>query len=182
MSYSHVLMGIEYFGLALNFNVSPNSCDNPEHYENYLRFCAIEDYKNGRGVTHLFVNVDEDGNEIEIAGFVTLRATSLISESENGVPVVHPSLEIAELAVNKNHEKRGVGSALVNLALCMADELRTEKLGIKYVVLCADPKAIGFYENKHKFEKIGELYQTPREGWNESCEAMYITLPECETR
>lgn len=180
MSFSHVLMGKEYFGLALSFNVSPASCDNPGHYENYLRFCAISDYQSGRGVTHLIVDTNEKGDKIAIAGFITLRATSLISQSERNMPVVHSSIEIAELAVNKDYERRGVGSALVNIAICLADELRREKLGIKYVVLCADPKAIGFYKEKHHFEEIGELYETPREGWNEKCEAMYITLPDCE--
>lgn len=177
MPYSHVLMGIDYVGLAWKFHVSPYSCEKPSHYEEYLRFCAIDDYKNGRGVTHLIIDINESG-EKAIAGFVTLRATSLISKSENDMPVVHSSIEIAELAVSEKYERRGVGSALVSLAICVADELRAEKLGIKYVVLCADPQAISFYHDKHDFEKIGDLYETPREGWNENCEAMYITLPE----
>ena len=89
MPFSHNLMGKEYFGLALKFNVSPDSCDNPSHYENYLRFCAISDYQSGRGVTHLILDTNEKGDTIAIAGFVTLRATSLISQSENNMPVVH---------------------------------------------------------------------------------------------
>lgn len=177
MPYSFERMSTEYAGLAWKFHVSPDSCENPGHYEEYLRLCAIGDYRTGMGVTHLIIDKDETGAEIAIAGFITLRATSLVSTSETGVKIVHPALEIAELAVDKEYERKGVGSKLVDTAIFIADRLRNSFLGIKYVVLCADPKAIGFYE-KMNFGKIGDLYEALREGWNDHCEPMYITFPE----
>lgn len=179
MSYSLALMSTKYAGLAWEFRVSPTSCDNPMHYENYLRLCAIGDHKKGMGVTHLIIDYDEKGSAKAIAGFVTLRATSLVSTGEDGVKIVHPSLEIAELAVNEAYERQGIGTMLVDTAIYIADELRADSIGIKYVILCADPKAIGFYEKKD-FGKIDDLYETLREGWNNDCEPMYITLPDCE--
>ena len=179
MPYSFALMGKEYAGLAWKFCVSPDSCDNPDHYERYLRLNAIVDYKIGMGITHLILDCDEDGNAVAIAGFVTLRATSLVNTDENGVKIVHPSVEISELAVTKDYERRGIGTGLIDLAISIADDLRSKLIGIKYIVLCADPKSVGFYEKKD-FGKIGELYETLREGWNNNCEPMYIILPEFE--
>lgn len=177
MPYSYELMSGKFMGLAWKFHVSPDSCDNPDYYEQYLRLCSISDYKSGMGITHLIVDTDNEGNAVAIAGFVTLRATSLVNTDGNGVKIVHPSLEIAELAVNKDYERKGIGTKLVDTAIFIADKLRASFLGIKYVVLCADPKAIGFYE-KMDFGKIGDLYEALREGWNNNCEPMYITLPE----
>ena len=149
-------MNNDHFGLAMNFRVSPNSCDNPSHYEQYLQFSAISDGKSGMGVTHLAVEKDDDTDEVKaVLGFVTVRATSLLSKGENGEDRVHPSLEIAELAVSKNYERQGVGTKLVDLAIAMADEMRERYMGIKYIVLCADPKAVGFYE-KLDFKAIGD--------------------------
>ncbi len=178
MALTHALMSQKYAGLAWGFHVSPDSCDNPAYYETYLRLCAVDDHIHGMGVTHLVVDCDDDGNAKAIAGFVTLRATSLISTDKDGVKIVHPSLEIAELAVSKDYERRGIGSTLVNLAIYIADELRNGLLGIKYVVLCADPQAVDFYEKKMDFGKIGELYETLHDGWNNRYEPMYITLPD----
>lgn len=179
MPYSLALMGKEYAGLAWKFYVSPDSCDNPDHYEQYLRLNAISDHKIGMGITHLLLDCNEEGKVVAIAGFVTLRATSLVSTDETGVKIVHPSVEISELAVSKEYERRGIGTGLINLAISVADDLRSNLIGIKYVVLCADPKSVGFYE-KMDFGKIGDLYETLREGWNNNCEPMYITLPEPE--
>ena len=70
-----------------------------------------------------------------------------------------------------------IGTQMVEFALLTADTLRQEHLGIKYVVLCADPKAVGFYE-KLGFGCIEDLYQVPRDGSNSDCVPMYIQLPE----
>ena len=172
----------DYAGLAWNFHVSPDSCDNPQHYEYYLRFNAISEQANGRGVTHLLIDTGTDNSTIlptsRIAGFITLRATSLI-ETCDGKSYVKPSLEIAELAVDKDYERQGYGVQLVNIAILMAELLNTDSLGIQNVVLCADPKAVGFYENKKVgFGKVEDYYDMPRDGWNDNCIPMYIKLGE----
>lgn len=175
MAYSFAMMSTDYAGLAWSFHVSPDSCNSPAYYEEYIRLCAISDQDGGMSVTHLVLDTDKNGEAIAIAGYVALRATSLVSTDENGVKIVNPSLEIAELAVDKDYERKGVGTMLVNLAIGVAAELSKRYLGIKYVILCADPKAVGFY-TKNDFGKIGDLYETLRDGWNNNCEPMYISM------
>ena len=179
MAFIPDMMSEKYAGLAWKFHVSPDSCDNPAHYENYIRLCAIGQQISGMGVTHLMLDVDEKGNVLAIAGYITLRATSLIDANEDGKKMVNPSLEIAELAVDKEYERKGIGTQLVKLAIAVADELRREYLGIKNIVLCADPKAVGFYK-KRKFDMIEDWYEALHDGWNDHCEAMYISLLELD--
>ena len=171
-------MSPEYAGLAWKFHVSPDSCDNPEHYENFLRLNAISEQSSGRGVTHILVFTDKDGkicNDSEIVGFVTVRATSLV-DSVDGVSYVKPSLEIAELAVGQKYERCGYGKLLVDIAIYIANHLNENFLGIQNVVLCADPRAVGFYENKKVgFGKLTDHYVL-RDGWNNNCIPMYIKL------
>lgn len=173
MSLSHELLGMENVGLAWGFRVSPSSCENPLYYSQYIQLSAMGDQKSGQSMTHVLVD-DEIGL---LAGYVSLRATSLISVGENGLPVVHPTIEIAELAVDERYERKGVGTELVNIALGAADFLRQHWLGIKYIAVCADPSAVGFYE-KEGFRSVATLYEIPRDGWNDNCVPMYIALPE----
>lgn len=173
MNVSHKVMNSECIGLAWKFRVSPDSCENPTHYEQYIQLVAVMDGNMGMGTTHLLV--DDDTNEL--MGYITLRATSLVSENERGNKIVHPALEIAELAVAEKYERIGVGTSLVRFAILTADDLRERLLGIRYVVLCADPKAVGFYE-KLKFAKVRDIYDVLRDGSNDNCEAMFIELPQ----
>ena len=163
----------ELAGLAWKFHVNPNSCDNPDYYDSYIRFSAIGDQKMGVGVTHVMVDVEKD----RLAGFVTLRATSLVSEGENGKKYVEPSLEIAELAVDADYERQGIGKTLIAIAEATADELRQAYIGIRHIVVCADSSAVGFYR-RFNFGKLSELYEVLHDGWNDNCEPLYITLEE----
>ena len=119
--------------------------------------------------THLLL----DQNNL-IAGFVSLRATSLLSTDNEGNKMVHPALEIAELAVDKEHIGLGVGKELVNLSLAIAYDLR-KSIGIKSIVLCSTEKAVSFYSHMH-FGKLSELYEVLHDGQNNDCQPMYITL------
>ena len=46
----------EHAGLASKFQVNPVSCGRHSHYEEYLRFSAIDDYRNGKGITYILRN------------------------------------------------------------------------------------------------------------------------------
>lgn len=180
MGFVFKKMSEKYAGLAWKFHVSPDSCDNHEHYETFLRLNALSEQASGRGVTHILIETDE-GNETvsdtsRIAGFITLRATSLAYTCD-GKSYVKPSLEIAELAVDMDYERRGIGSKLVDVAIYIASQLNEQFIGIQNVVLCADPKAVGFYENpKVGFGKLEDFYDVLRDGWNDNCTPMYINL------
>lgn len=67
-------------GLAWSFHVSPDSCENPEYYSDYIQMFAVTDYLTGMGVTHLLVDTDAN----IMAGYITIRATSLVSSNDDG--------------------------------------------------------------------------------------------------
>lgn len=133
----------------------------------------MTDASKGLARTHLFID-EETGS---IAGYIALRATSLISRDKNNKLVVNPALEIAELAVSEEYERQKVGTEMFFYALAEADRLRNETLGIRYVAVCADPMAVMFYE-KMGFSKLRDVFEIPVDGWNDDCEQMYIELPE----
>lgn len=115
-------------------------------------------------------------------GFVSLRATSFIEDSfsEDGSKIILgiPSLEIFELAVDKDYEGRGVGTDLIGIAFEKATKLRKD-IGIQRVVLCAAKESVGFYERKpHQFNKLEDYYCIPRDNTNQFCVSMFKDLPE----
>ena len=94
------------------------------------------------GVTHILIDTAKQN----IAGFITLRATSLVSEGTDKIKLVEPAIEIAELAVDAKYERQGIGSALIGIAIDVSDELRKKVIGIRHIVVCADKSAIEFYK------------------------------------
>ncbi len=161
-------------GLAWSFQVNPDSCGNPEHYENYLRLVAITDRKEGNGVTYVVLEEQEENKKI--CGFVTLRTSSVIKQYEKKVQG-EAALEITELAVDKYYEHKGVGKLLLALAVSIANEINTRFASVMHVALCADPMAVPFYK-RFGFKKMEEYGDIPRDGWNEDCIPMMLTLPK----
>ena len=157
-------------GLAWSFCVSPESCDNPSYYEEYIRLNAIADSASGRAVTHIFVDNLND----RIAGYISLRATSLVSECEDGKYLCHPAIEIAELAVDKDYERNGIGSSMVDFTILLADRLRVE-VGIRSIVVVSDPKSVPFYV-KQGFTELSTVYEALYDGWNNNCIPMCVDI------
>lgn len=175
MSIFHDLMSKEYIGIAQSFSVNPQRCDNPEHYERFIRQDCLTDHQQGMGVTHVFVDENESTQEKHIAGYITLRCSSLVMESGEDYKLGYPALEIAELAVDKNYEGQGLGTDLVKFAVDEAIELNKNKIGVQYVILCADVAAVGFYSNAELgFKPIRQLQEIPREHRNSRCEPMML--------
>ena len=164
----------KYAGLARDFMVNPSSCNNPEHYGNYIRTTAISDRMLGMGVTYILCEI-QNGEPVHMLGYVTLKASSLLLIDEG---VGYPALEIAELAVRDGAERSGNGRDLVEFAIGSADKLRTDTLGIQYIILRADPSAVGFYKRVcPNFAEIGDWYSIPHEEWNKTCIGLYMKLP-----
>jgi len=164
----------------MNFQVNPDSCDNPEHYENYLRFIALTDKRIGRGITHVLIDDEtRDGSET-IIGFVALRTSSLISKNDDEI-TGRAAIEITEIAISKYYERKGFGISLLKLAISLADDMRNNYVGIEYIVACADSASVSFYE-RNKFTCISDYYEVPREGWNKNCIPMILKLPELEMK
>lgn len=171
------LMSNDYIELARNFRVNPEHCDNPDHYQKYIWQDSITDQKQGMGVTHVFIDENEETQEKKMAGYITLRSSSLIMDSEGSYKLGYPALEISELAVDRDYEGRNLGTDMVKFAINQAHELNETAIGIQYVILCADPQAEGFYSNKNVgFKTIPTHQQIPRESRNKNCTPMYFKV------
>ena len=84
------------------------------------------------GVTHAFVSENDENGEKTIAGYITLRASSLTMDNDTTI-------------------------------------------GFRFVVLCADPAAVGFY-SKLGFLKIPTYQEIPREHRNKNCVPMMLKI------
>lgn len=172
MNLSLEQMDTKYAGLAWKFYVSPDSCANPEHYQNYIRLNAVADKASGKGTTHIFLDTDAN----RIAGFATFHVSSLINNSD-GTSYGTPALEIAELAVDKDYAGNKIGTKLVQFAILLAENLNEHFAGVRYVILCADPQAVTFYSKEALgFKPVEDFYNVPRDGWNDLCTPMFIKI------
>lgn len=167
-------MNEQYVNIARNFKVNPKHCDNPAHYEEYIMQDCFADHMQGMGVTHIFVDNNNETSKAVIAGYITLRASSLTMDLED-YKVGYPALEISELAVDCNFEGNGLGTDMVKAAIAEAISLNDTKLGVRFIVLCADPSAVGFY-SKLGFSKIPSYQEIPREHRNKDCVPMMMKL------
>jgi len=163
----------KHSGLAWAFQVSPSSCGNHEHYENYIKLIAASDYCDGMGTSHVLVEETEKGERM--IGFITLKASSLVSKGD-GILCGVPAVEITELAIDKQFERQNNGRLLLSYAIALVSRLKNDSIGAKHIILCADPMSVGFYE-KCGFRKLNETSIIPSEGWNKNCIPMYMTLP-----
>lgn len=149
------------------------NCENHEYFELYIREIALYDQSHHNGVTHIIISEDET----ELLGFVTLRATSLLSQDKSGL-IGEPALEISNLAVAGKWERHGIGRLLISNVLALAYELSTDQIGIKYILLRADPKSVGFYK-KNGFEEAEPYYfNIPLSEGNRLCVPMMMVIPE----
>lgn len=158
--------------MAVDFQVNPSSCGNHTHYENYIRFSAITDAVCGHAFTHVVVDEDEGG--ARMSGFISLRASSLLS-NDGATVRGDAALEIVELAVDKRCEKTGVGSLLLDFAIALAEHLNECFLSVKYIVLCADRQAASFYE-RYGFCKVTDYGDVPHNGANDDCVPMFLKI------
>jgi len=165
----------EHAILAQSFHVNSEKCENPAHFDDYIRLCALSDYRKGVATTHVMIERDNENNPLCICGFISLKAATLITDEKKMYGV--PAIEIAELAVDKNYENSGVGKALLQFAARTCDILR-ETIGNKYLLVCAERHAVGFYKHVLPFVNANDYYRIPREIWNDECIPLYLILPE----
>lgn len=173
---------IERFGLkhtqaAHAFRCNPQSCENPTYYEDYLKYNAFIDGNNGMGLT--FVFCEYEGEELQaIKGFITLKASSVVTMDEEGAVEGFPAMEISELAVSAEFEGQKIGTALLCYAVTIAKEVSENYFGIQYISACADPAAVGFYEKVLGMTKVRDSFDIPRERWNVDCIPLLLRIGE----
>lgn len=172
---------IEQFGsihveLSFSFECNSDKCGNYQHYTDYLKYNAMSDFATGMGVTYVMCEIGEDSKPVRILGFVTLKASSLVTGGFGEQMDGYPAIEISELAVDRNYEGQGIGRTLLNYAVYVCDQIREEFIGVKYLIVCADPQAEEFYRKALNFEKVSSIYNIPREHWNGDCIPMFIKV------
>lgn len=158
--------------LSSRFAVNPDSCENSAFYRTYLQYSALSDLHAGRNTTHLFI----DGDANRIIGFVSLRASAIISSGEGDRMAGIPALEVSVLAVDQDYEGRGAGRALIDYVIAQADELHRNFVGIQYIVLAADKKAVGFYKHMDFVPVECRWNRIPKENWSGDCVPMSLLL------
>ena len=169
---SFVLIDKDNVGLAGRFSVNPDSCGNASFYREYLQYSALSDLCSGRNTTHLFI----DEAEGRIIGFVSLRASAFISSGSDGSMTGEPAIEVSVLAVDRDYERHGAGRLLIDYVITQAYEIHQNCIGVRYIVLAADKKAVGFYEHL-SFSRIDDRwYRIPKENWSEECVPMTLFL------
>jgi len=180
MSVNFEIMNKDHVKLAWSFSVNESSCANHELFENFIKFSALTDMASGNNVTHVLVDNNEKTKEKIMIGFVALRASSYImqchGESEaNG----DPALEIQYLAVDKKYEHQGNGTLLVSKVIDLAAQLCEKYIGVNYIVLRSDEKAVKFYETI-RFKKLSEIGKIPSGEWNANCTPLIAKIETWE--
>jgi len=174
MSFSIQKLDVSNYCFVNKFKVNSESCENPKHYEDYLKQNAITDFKQGIGTTHVFI----DEAQQNIMGYFTLKSSSLVKNMGEEHNFGYPAIEIAELAVHKDYERKGIGTDMLDFVFSKINEIK-EIMAVQYVLLCADPKAEEFYsKSKFKFQRVRDFEQIPREHWNLRCVPMFVKLKE----
>lgn len=62
-----------------------------------------------------------------------------------------PAVKIARLAVDRRHDRRGIGKTLVDFALGIVCEFVSAKVGCRFVCVDAKQEAVSFYEKRCGF-------------------------------
>ena len=130
------------------------------------------DQISGHNTTHPFIDDDTK----QLMSFISLRASSIISEDDSKAFIGIPALEISMLAVDEKYERRGVGSDLIDYAIATADELHKSCIGIQHIVLAADKLAVGFYKRMDFVPMEDRWKHIPKEQFSTSCLPMDLQL------
>ena len=162
----------ENVGLAGKFSVNPSSCENSEFYEQYLQYSALSDLRSGQNTTHLFI----DETASRIMGYVSLRASTVISENSDGYMIGTPAIEVSVLAVDKDYAGSGVGRTLIDYVISVADDLHKKSIGMQYIVLASDKHATGFYEHMGFVPVESRWNKIPKKNWSVNCVPMSLLL------
>jgi GNAT superfamily N-acetyltransferase len=114
-------------------------------------------------------------NDDKLLGYVTLLCgevviqegdEALVAEEEMQYPYRHyPAVKIARLAVDRRFRGLGIGEALVNLALGIAQQFICPNVGCRFVMVDSKQQSVGFYdrsgftlldtpENRHRDEPV----------------------------
>ena len=73
---------VSHAGIARSFFVNEESCNNPQHFTDFLIYNAINDAQSGQCKTFALVQYSEQDEPICIKGYISLKASSLIQQND----------------------------------------------------------------------------------------------------
>jgi ribosomal protein S18 acetylase RimI-like enzyme len=100
---------------------------------------------------------DRNNND-KLIGYVTLVCGEVVIQegdealvAEDGMQYLYrqyPAIKIARLAVDRRFRSLGIGEALVNLALGIAQQLICPNVGCRFVMVDSKQQSVGFYDRR----------------------------------
>lgn len=122
----------------------------------FLKSEALLEQNQGLNTTHLVFY------EESLMGFVSLCSDSIRLEQgemqKDNVPYGNiPAIKIARLAIDKNFQRNGLGSFLINFAVSIVSQIRLQ-MGAKFITVDCYAHRISYYE---KFGFVINNIQNP---------------------
>lgn len=156
-----------------------NFCCGNKEIDKYLLNDALEDLKNGQGVTKVFIKTDDP----EIIGFYTICCSSIVVE-DHSKSFFYPSVEIKMFAVNEKYQNMqftkdiedGVLSDYLLCSIIKDINIFTEKLcGAGHITLYSVKDAETFYE-RNGFENFKKYMKQNDDRYLDGCIPMFFKL------
>ena len=143
-----------------NFSLGPED----RGLENFFKQDSKEYQERSLAYTYVFVEGEEVLGAISLVCSEIYDGDSYVRdaielEGVNFPRKSFPAVKIARLAVNKEHQKKGIGTQLVDFSIECSRRI-AEIAGCRFIVLDANEEAIGFYVRQYKFE-LASLSRDP---------------------
>ncbi|WP_226670781.1 hypothetical protein [Metabacillus litoralis] len=151
--------------------------------DNYVLSKSTEDKLEGKALTFLFVNKEED----YLYGYYSLFATSIVySDDDSGEFLGIPSIELKLFAINEalsgeEYESSSDGNRykysdiLIGSIIGKIYEYAEEHIGIQAIVLRSTNKAVNFYL-RNKFDYFQDMLMLPYDEFSKDCVPMIFVL------
>lgn len=187
-----LIYNFTYYSVILsdiNKHLLNNFCCGIDAIDQYVKDVAINDNKEGKGVTYLVVDSTRD----VVVAYYTLSSTSLLcmvdNDSDNGhndnITIEGISaVEIKLFAVNNSYQDTlchdaSLGNKLISdiiLGSIIGDiyNITLNILGAEVIMLYSIPSAVDFYE-RNQFLPLDE-YKAFHSDFTEDCVPMYLRL------
>ena len=118
-----------------------------EEFTEYYRMLALGDVR--EEIVRMYLLKIEG----EVMGYVTVAASHLRNKATpaieaKGISATVPAVLISHLAVRRGHERRGIGTSLLNMVVTRIAPKIRRRIGCRYVILTPrdDAGVYAFYE------------------------------------
>lgn len=143
-----------------------------EGLNNYLKEKALEDQKKNEATTTLVVR--KYRSQLCLLGYYTLKNTALLFKPDHTLRGF-PAIEIMYLAVQRDVQRRGIGTRILQRIIYQAFELSRTFSAITVIVLSSKKCAADFYRKNH-FRELGEYLDMLYDPCREDTTSLFLNL------